>query len=313
MRLEALKRGISRFNKATSLSVKIFTVLSLCLFGWLLLYFAFDFASESYDTYKANHLTAAENLQTAKKLCPKSGPTSFACNGSDQERAISDLEKIPAGAPEYGEGSKMLSDIREWKRVLQLAADKAVAQSRLATEKALAQQKAEHDRLVDQSEEESRAQMQRNVAGAAHDAFTCGTSTTGIPIVSFDYRHYWWVDDGRCAAQQEKEREAKERSLQQQRDAEQKRRNEDAELLSYWPTTLRVNTDINSFWLDKEERTCQTYPDGNGRVAVVACDTSGSHRDHNIPVQFWGGVDRNAISSWKCRREGDNFVCRAID
>jgi hypothetical protein len=94
---------------------------------------------------------------------------------------------------------------------------------------------------------------------------------------------------------------------------EQKGRDENAQLSSYWPTTIRVDTDMDSFWLNDEERTCQTYPDAKGRVATVACSASGSHRDHNIPVKFWGGVDRNTISNWKCRREGDNFVCRAID
>jgi hypothetical protein len=85
------------------------------------------------------------------------------------------------------------------------------------------------------------------------------------------------------------------------------------ELLSYWPATIRVDTDMDSFWLADEERTCQTYPNDNGRIAVVACNPSGSHRDHNIPVRFWGDPDRNSVSDWKCRREGDTFVCRAID
>ena len=82
---------------------------------------------------------------------------------------------------------------------------------------------------------------------------------------------------------------------------------------SYWSTTLRVNTDMDSFWLNGEERTCQTYPDAEGRIGAVACNNTGSHRDRNIPVKFWGGVDRNTVSDWKCRREGDEFVCRAID
>src|SRR5205807_6661114 len=32
----------------------------------------------------------------------------------------------------------------------------------------------------------------------------------------------------------------------------------------------------------------------------------------NIPVKFWGGVDRNRVSEWKCRTERDDFVCGAI-
>ena len=150
-------------------------------------------------------------------------------------------------------------------------------------------------RLANESEQQSREQMLRNVEGTFHDSFTCATSTQNTPIMSFDNGHYWWADDGRCAARL------------------QKKRDEDAQPWSYWPTTIRVDTDMDTFWLANEERTCQTYPDDKGRVAIVACNAAGSHRDHNIPVKFWGGVERNAISNWKCRREGDEFVCRAID
>jgi hypothetical protein len=89
--------------------------------------------------------------------------------------------------------------------------------------------------------------------------------------------------------------------------------NEDSSLDSYWPTTIRVDTDMDSFWLLNEERVCQTYIDDKGKVSVVSCNATGSHRDHNIPVKFWGSVDRNTVSSWKCRRESDEFVCRAIN
>ena len=82
---------------------------------------------------------------------------------------------------------------------------------------------------------------------------------------------------------------------------------------SFHSTTLRVDTDIDEFWLNGEERVCQTYPDGKGRVATVACNPTSSRRDRNIPVKFWGSVDRNAVSDWNCRRQGDYFVCRAID
>ncbi len=69
---------------------------------------------------------------------------------------------------------------------------------------------------------------------------------------------------------------------------------------------------MDSFWLNNEERTCQTFPDGKGRVQRVSCGST-SHQDHSIPVKFWGGLDRNTVSDWKCRREGDEFVCRALD
>ena len=60
------------------------------------------------------------------------------------------------------------------------------------------------------------------------------------------------------------------------------------ELSSYWPTTVRVDTDMDSFWLVNEERMCKTYPDDKGRVSVVSCKPSDSYKDHNIPVKFWG-------------------------
>jgi hypothetical protein len=79
---------------------------------------------------------------------------------------------------------------------------------------------------------------------------------------------------------------------------------------SYWPTTIRVDTDMDSFWLLNEERVCQTHPGDKGRVSVVSCNAIGSHRDHNIPVRFWGSVDRNIVSSWKSRGESDEFNCK---
>lgn len=60
------------------------------------------------------------------------------------------------------------------------------------------------------------------------------------------------TSDGRCASKQ------------------QAKRDEDAQFHSYWPTTLRVDADMDSFWLKDEERTCETYPDANGRVAGIA-------------------------------------------
>ena len=122
--------------------------------------------------------------------------------------------------------------------------------------------------------------------------------------------------------QQEEAERARREKEQARREAarlirEQRRRDAEAEIYSYWPTTLRVDTDMDSFWLPEEERTCMTYPGEKGRIAVVACNPTGSHRERNIPVKFWGGVNRNTVSSWKCRRDKslltDEFVCRAID
>ena len=142
--------------------------------------------------------------------------------------------------------------------------------------------------LFHQSTEESRDQMRRNRLGQAHDSFTCSTSAENSPVISFDYGHSWWSDDGRCAAQQRQAREAAERAALVKRWEEQKTRDSDAELSSDWPTSIRVDTDMDSFWLVNEERTCKTYPNDNGRIAVVSCNASGSHKDHNIPVKFSG-------------------------
>jgi hypothetical protein len=144
-----------------------------------------------------------------------------------------------------------------------------------------------------------REQMTRNFNGAASDPFQCDQSAQGNQdIVSFDDGKTWWKDDGRCAAQL------------------QKKRDEDAALSSYWSKNIRVDTDMNSSWLPDEERVCQTYPDPKGKVSTVRCST-GEGANHNIPVDFWGGVNRNTVSNWKCRREksllDDRFVCRAID
>jgi hypothetical protein len=144
----------------------------------------------------------------------------------------------------------------------------------------------------------AREQMQRNFNGSANDPFACAMSTANEPIVTFDGKQTWWKDDGRCALR-----------LQRKRD-------EDAQLHSYWSTTIRVDTDMNSSWLQDEERTCQTYPDSKGKVSTVRCTTN-EGTVHNIPVTFWGGVERNTVSNWKCSREksllDDHFVCKAID
>ena len=107
--------------------------------------------------------------------------------------------------------------------------------------------------------------------------------------------------------------EQKGNNTHARQDTAEQQRNAWEGFRSYWPTTLRVDTDMDSFWLNNEERTCQTFPDDKGRVTRVTCSGNASHQEHNIPVKFWGGVDRNTVSDWKCRKEGGNFVCRAID
>ncbi len=101
---------------------------------------------------------------------------------------------------------------------------------------------------------------------------------------------------------------------QQQHEQPQQGEGEQSEWLSsYVPKTVRVQTDMNSLWVNQEERICTTYPDNDGTVAVVHCGTPGSVDDHNIPVTFWGSVKRAKSSEWKCRREGEDFVCRAVN
>jgi hypothetical protein len=58
---------------------------------------------------------------------------------------------------------------------------------------------------------------------------------------------------------------------------------------------------------------CVSYPDAYGKVIGVHCEGSASKDSHNIPVTFWGSVERGKSSDWKCRRESEKFVCRAID
>jgi hypothetical protein len=230
------------------------------------------------ETAKAKLISPAERLERAKAACG----TGSKC--LDMNEAAFQISKIPDSAPERNEASKILLAIQE-----QVARE---------NEEAIRNGGLVHSETSDSSQHESWAQAQRNFQSQAHDNFQCADSTEKQPIVSFDGGLFWWKDDGRCAARM------------------QKKRDEDAEVSSYWSTTVRVNTDMDSFWLPDEERTCQTFPDEKGRVATVTCDAT-PHATHNIPVKFWGGVDRNSVSDWKCRREkdllSDEFVCRATD
>jgi hypothetical protein len=204
-----------------------------------------------------------------------------ACGGGNEclniQEALRHLARIPTSVPENTDATRLRTEI-----------DKQEAQ-------AYASVKQE----VDAARDISWEQAQRNFQGQSDDSFKCSTDAENHDIVSFDDGHFWWKDDGRCATREG-----------------QRKRDQDAQLHSYWSTTIRVDTDMNSSWLPDEERTCQTYPDDKGRVATVTCEAT-PHETHNIPVQFWGGVDRNTVSSWKCRRDkdvlDDRFVCKAID
>ena len=277
-----------------------FVVLPCVLIGGTILYLEL---AEAYDEFKFNRLSSAEHLRLAQDACRIQQYGGTTC--ADPSTATSNLNKISHDAPEYGDAHKL-------SEVIRLQQEAAAERQR----EYLAKQEAERLRLANQTQQESFEQMQRNAFGKAHDPYTCSTSTTSEPIISFDNGHYWWADDGRCVIEQRrKEAAAEQRQIEQRaaHERQQKQRDDDAEVNSYWATTLRVESDMDSFWLNNEERTCRTFPDDKGRVARVNCSANASHQDHSIPVKFWGGVDRDTVSDWKCRREGDDFVCRAID
>jgi hypothetical protein len=238
--------------------------------------FILGYSWEWYDNYKFNHLSQAEHLKAAQDLCRSKQFPAF-CVSDYASDAVRHLEKIPSTSPEYSEAQGLLTTIHEQEQ-----------RDRQEQARAAPAQKAES----------ATGDGGTFICSTGHST-SCGNNWSGDcvakPIISYNNSQTWVQDDGRCAAK------------------EQKKRDQDAEVYSYWPTKLRVDTDIDSSWLNNEERTCQTYPDDKGRVAVVACNATGSHRDHNIPVTFWGGVDRNIVSDWKCRREGEDFVCRALD
>jgi len=283
MRRDTLRNAWSAFSKATPFSGKFVAAALLFLVAWALLDMLYTRYADFRADFHFNHLSYADHLRIAKSICHVvDTSTATTCFSTDTVEASRHLEKIASNAGEYAEASKLLTVIRNQEERIR-------AHERQALEKARSPL------------EQARSQT----------SFTCSSGypksctkpddadCTLRPIISLDNGATWVRDDGRCAAR------------------EQKKRDDDAEVYSYWPTTLRVDTDIDSSWLNDEERTCQTYPDKKGRVSVVACNASDSRKDHNIPVRFWGGVDRNTVSDWICRKEvfllNQTFVCRAID
>jgi len=289
----------------TSSSVSTGSLLFLIFCVLLLAVAAFSFLADIYNGSKSDHPSAADHLKLAKEICEVKSDGKVFCVAKP-EAAIGELNQIPASTPEYKEAARLLP-------ILHAHAKEEAEAEREASAAANAKAEADKLRLANQTQDESLAQLIRNIGGEAHDPFICRNGVNNLHDVSFDNGHYWWIDDGRCAKQEENKQRIREQAEMEKHQHEQRRRDQEAELSSYWPTTLRVDTDMDSFWLNKEERTCQTLPDEKGRVSAVNCNSSESHKNHNIPVRFWGGVDRNAVSNWKCTREGDDFVCRAID
>jgi len=298
MLLIRLKRGVAAFNKATSPGERLWSILVVVLVVVFctsiigaVVSAGIDAGSRARAAYRFNHLSSALHLEKAKAECgPLVNMSAHTCY--DPVDALRHLERIPASAPQYAEASKLTASIKQQEH-----------SAAVAIEQNAQQQLQQQQQQSEERQQRSRKQASRNVQGLSHDDFRCATSTDDRKIMSFDDGNSWWIDDGRCAAKEQK--------------AAQAARDADAELYSYWSTTLRVDTDMNSSWLPSEERTCQTYPDYTGKISRVTCNSTGSHRDHNIPVKFWGGVSRNTVSDWKCRREkdllSDEFVCWAID
>ena len=186
--------------------------------------------TQAYNGYRFNHLSSAEHLRQAKDVC---GPN-VAGICADPDDALRHLAKIPTTASEYGEASKIAFSIQQQKQ----------RNSEEAKQKAA------------ESEEQSREQMLRNVQGVIHDNFSCrvlaDNELISLPpghaleepsiavAMSFDGGQHWWADDGRCAALPAEVQAAKQKAEQDQRDA-------DAKLYSYWSTTVRVDTDMDSF------------------------------------------------------------------
>jgi hypothetical protein len=280
LRFESFTRWISN-NKSPSRSNRILSAILLIFAVSIAIIVPAPIISGSWQIWRFNRLSPADHLEQAKAACGNGGKC------ANMSEAWRHLQKIPASAPEHGEALK-----------LQAAMEQQEMREQDEAQKLRTADEEQEMREKDEAKQRSREQMQRNFQGEAHDRFICATSTEHQPIVSFDDGQFWWEDDGRCAARQ------------------QKHRDEAAQASSYWSTILRVDTDMDSFWLPDEERTCQTFPDEKGRVATVTCDSK-ARAIHNIPVKFWGGVDRNTVSDWKCRREkdifSDQFVCRAID
>jgi hypothetical protein len=256
--VDALKRGFSAFNAATSGGAKVvlaITTLLVLSLGWMGVLVIQQRIYEARESYRLEHLSSSENLAMAKKICKIGGANTSACVSIRLDDAIGHLKKIPQTAPEYPQASGLLELIRLQQQRVEIA--KAAAIARAA-------------QLANQSEQQSREQMLRNLRCEAKDSFTCGASSEGTPIMSFDNGHYWWQDDGRCAATEEKKRQAEKMTREDVQKAGQNQRDEDAQLSSYWPTTIRVDTDMDSFWLPDEERPCQTYPGDKGRVAGIS-------------------------------------------
>ena len=80
-------------------------------------------------------------------------------------------------------------------------------------------------------------------------------------------------------------------------------------------------------WLVGEHRDCLGFhnaPQPNwGLIKTLDCPASfDAEETHNVTVKFWGKIVRpysnqndpsGAMHNWRCTRESDGFVCKALD
>lgn len=76
-----------------------------------------------------------------------------------------------------------------------------------------------------------------------------------------------------------------------------------------------VSIQIDGNWMMGEYRPCRSYP----ALDDLECTQRGAGAAHLLPVTFWGRIDRNEPSDWKCQRQhgvlasADSVVCWATD
>ena len=97
--------------------------------------------------------------------------------------------------------------------------------------------------------------------------------------------------------------------------------------VGYIPHTAAVDFSMKPNWLVGKNRDCLGFhnaPDPNrGLIVTVDCPPSFDEQEtHNVTVKFWGKTVRpysnqndpsGAMHKWRCTRESDGFVCKALD
>ena len=98
----------------------------------------------------------------------------------------------------------------------------------------------------------------------------------------------------------------------------------------YIPHTRTVDLYMRGEWLQSENKTCVGFPkwstlNDEVKLASLNCvpDSLEGLQPHNIPVHFWGRIDRPGMKqgtlkvgrefTWRCTRKSDDFTCYAIN